>query len=230
MSSQITIAVDGPASSGKGTVARLVAQSLGYAYIDTGAMYRTVALRARQQSIPWTDAAALGQLTLTLRFDFRWDGDGLRIFEGGEDLSEAIRTEEIGRGASDVSVHPPVRAALLDRQRALGARGGVVMDGRDIGTVVLPEAELKVFLDADMGERARRRFAELWARGVGQPLRQVTQELTERDAQDRSRPVAPLRQAADAVYVDTTHDMPAQAAERIVRMARALLDGAPPPG
>ena len=151
---RITIAVDGPGSSGKGTVARGVARSLGYQYIDTGAMYRAVALVCRQQGIAWNDEEGAAKVARNLQFRFTWDGDVLKILVGDEDISTRIRQDGIGRGASDVSALPDVRAALLGLQRALGAEGGVVMDGRDIGTVVLPDAELKLYLDADLDERA----------------------------------------------------------------------------
>ncbi|HMV67426.1 MAG TPA: (d)CMP kinase, partial [Myxococcota bacterium] len=161
----ITIAVDGPASSGKGTVARAVARALGYAYVDTGAMYRSVALVASRRGVGWDDEPALADLAAGLSFRFGWDGARLRVEVDGEDVTAAIRADTFGTGASRVSRLPRVRAALLDLQRALGAAGGVVMDGRDIGTVVLPAADLKVYLDADVHERARRRHAEIVGRG-----------------------------------------------------------------
>lgn len=217
----LTIAIDGPASSGKGTVARLVAAALGYRYVDTGAMYRSVALLgeraglARQDGPPW--AALIGGLD----FDLRWADGALAVRVNGEDLSAAIRTETVGQGASAVAALPAVRAALLERQRALGRAGGVVMDGRDIGTVVLPEAQLKVYLDAAPQERARRRALELEARGVQQPAEQVLSELLARDAQDSGRATAPLRQADDAVYLDSTGLDPQAIAAQIVALAHA---------
>jgi cytidylate kinase len=138
----IAIAVDGPAASGKGTAARALARALGYAFIDTGAMYRAVALVARRAGVSWDAEAELGRLAQDLDFAWRWDGEGLRLSVRGEDVTEALRDGEIGTGASRVSRHPAVRAALLEAQRAAARRGGVVMDGRDIGTVVLPDAEL----------------------------------------------------------------------------------------
>ena len=216
----ICIAIDGPASSGKGTVARMVAQVLNYAYIDSGAMYRAVALLATEAGLELDDGAALESLADGLRFDFQWDGNELRILVNDRDVSSAIRLEHVGRGASDVAVLPRVRAALLGRQRALAAGGGVVMDGRDIGTVVLPEAELKVFLDASVEERATRRFRELQQRAATIEYERLIEEIRLRDAQDRDRATAPLRQAEDAIYLDTTQLSPAQAADRIVEIAR----------
>lgn len=220
MSERICIAIDGPASSGKGTVARMVAQSLDYAYIDSGAMYRTVALLAAESGIATKDAVALEKVAMEVEFDFRWDGSDLRILANGRDVSSDIRLEHVGRGASDVAVLPQVRAALLDRQRALASRGGVVMDGRDIGTVVLPDAQLKVFLDASVEERATRRYRELQQRSAPIEYNRLVDEIQSRDAQDRGRATAPLLQAEDAIYIDTTQLSPSQAAEKIIEIAR----------
>jgi len=200
----LAIAIDGPASSGKGTVARTVARTLGYAYIDTGAMYRAVALRAQEEGIDLGDGARLGALAASIDFRFRWDGEQLQILDGERDLSREIRTETVGRGASAVAVLPAVRAALLGRQRALGADGGVVMDGRDIGTVVLPDAGLKIFLDAAPSERARRRHAELVLKDPGLTYEVVLADLIARDKQDSQRAAAPLRRAEGARLVDST--------------------------
>ena len=214
------IAIDGPASSGKGTVARLVAQALDFAYIDSGAMYRVVALRSHRGGVSWDDAAQLGVVAGGLGFDFRWDGEALRVICDGEDLSVAIRTEDVGQGASAVARHPSVRDALLQLQRDLAATGGVVMDGRDIGTVVLPHAPLKVYLDASVDERARRRHAEQLSRGVRADLDEVRAELVARDAQDMGRATSPLKQADDAWYLDTTGLTPPEVAACIAEEAR----------
>lgn len=197
---ELTIAIDGPASSGKGTVARRVAEQLGYAYVDTGAMYRAVGLAALRAGIDPTDAAGTTRIAEALQFAFDWHKGQLRVIADREDVSAAIRNEAVGKAASAVAVHPGVRAALLQTQRDLGAGGGVVMDGRDIGTVVLPNADLKIFLDASLEERARRRHAE----SPGSSYEQVYAELAARDAQDSGRATAPLKQADDAVRVDTT--------------------------
>ena len=222
MPRSITIAIDGPASSGKGTVARTVARRLNYAYIDTGAMYRSVALAAQRRGLDLAHADELGQLTTTLEFQFRWSSSGLRVIVNGEDWSDAIRTETVGKGASDVAVHAPVRAALLERQRALAREGGIVMDGRDIGSVVLQDADLKIFLDASVDERARRRHAELVARGLDVSLDTIRNEVSERDHQDRTRAEAPLIQTEDAVYLDTTAMSAEASAEQIVQMVSDL--------
>lgn len=196
----IRIAIDGPASSGKGTIARLVAARLGYAYVDTGALYRGVGLavlRAGGDPTREADAAALAR---KLVFRFTWADGRLVVRLDGEDVTAAIRTEAVSRAASAVAVHPEVRAALLETQRAMGAAGGVVMDGRDVGTVVLPDAELKVFLDASLDERAARRAREI----PGSRVEDVRSELDARDRQDAGRASAPLRRADDAILVDTT--------------------------
>ncbi|MBT3219502.1 MAG: (d)CMP kinase [Proteobacteria bacterium] len=215
----MTIAVDGPASSGKGTVARGVARALGYQYIDTGAMYRTVALFARRQGVDWDNEDALAAVARELRFGFTFSGDLLRVYANDTEVTKEIRQNVISRGASAVSRHRAVRTALLDLQRQLGAAGAVVMDGRDIGTVILPDAQLKVYLDAAPEERARRRHRELTVRGEDVPLADVLRLLLERDKQDMEREVAPLKQADDAVYLDTTHQTIPEAIEAVLVLA-----------
>ncbi len=200
----LAIALDGPASSGKGTVARIVAQRLGYAYVDTGAMYRAVGLFTLRKGLSPKDNAAVGALAERMAFCFRWNGERLHLEVDGEDLTDAIRTEEVGRAASDVAVLPRVRSALLHRQREL-AGGGAVLDGRDIGTVVLPNADLKIFLDAKPAVRAQRRHAELAGRGDDRPLDIVLADIIQRDAQDAGRSHAPLRCADDAMVIDSSH-------------------------
>jgi cytidylate kinase len=219
---QICIAIDGPASAGKGTVARTVAKALNFGYIDTGAMYRSVALLAEEGGVAWTDEGGLADLIEQLRFDFQWNGDELRIVVNGRDISERIRMQRFGQGASDVSTLSGVRAGLVERQRALADGGGIVMDGRDIGTVVLPQARLKVYLDASVAERAKRRFIELQQRGQNVNLTQIEIEVLARDNQDKNRAVSPLRQAHDAVYIDSTSLSPEQAAQKIVELVRSI--------
>ncbi len=219
MSRPIAVAIDGPGSAGKGTVARGVARALGYRYVDTGAVYRAVALMAARQGISWSDGPSVAALAGGLEFDFSWDGDVLHIFTNGEDVSTLIRTEELSRGASDVSSLPEVRAVLLDLQRRLGAMGGVVMDGRDIGTVVLPHADLKIFLDADLDERARRRHEEMLRRGDTRSFAEVRDALAARDRQDQERAVAPLRAADDAIHLDTTELTIRVAIDRVIELA-----------
>jgi cytidylate kinase len=191
-------------------------------------MYRAVALEARRRGIDWDDVDQVASLARSLRFEFEWDGDVLRVRVDGEDVTRAIRADDVGQGASRVSRHGPVREALLGLQRRLGAEGGVVMDGRDIGTVVLPAADLKVFLDASLEERARRRHEELMRRGETPSLAEVTAALGARDRQDSERDVAPLRAAEDAVHLDTTALSVAEAVDALLSIARARLhEGAP---
>ncbi|HJN75389.1 MAG TPA: (d)CMP kinase [Myxococcota bacterium] len=218
------IAVDGPASSGKGTVARLVARELGFAYVDTGSMYRAVALTAIAEGIDQLDGEALAARISTMRLSFGFDHGRFTIGLDGEDISRAIRTQEVGAGASLVATLPEVRRALLDTQRTLASEQGVVMDGRDIGTVVLPDADLKIYLDAESSVRAMRRHAELLDRGVEVSLQEVRSELASRDAQDSGRAHAPLARAADAVALDCTHRTPEEVAAKVVSMARGRLD------
>lgn len=217
----ITIAVDGPGSSGKGTVARGIARQLGYQYVDTGAMYRVVALRAEREGIAWDDEPRVASLARGLKFAFPWDGDVLKVIADGEDLSGVIRTREIGRGASDVSALPDVRTALLGLQRDLCRAGAVVMDGRDIGTVVAPDAELKIYLDADLKERARRRHEELLRGGQMFTYEETLGHLRDRDAQDMGRAVAPLKQAEDAVFIDSTNLTAQQVTDRVLALVAA---------
>lgn len=199
------VAIDGPAGAGKSTVSKLLAARLGFRYLDTGAIYRSVTLLAWRQGIYWGDEPALCRVVEHLPIEFMWVGGQNRVFLAGVDETQAIRREEIGLGTSQVLSHPGVRAGLLGLQRRLGQSGGVVVDGRDIGTVVFPDAELKFFLVADAHERALRRYRELEAKGTPAELEAVEAILAARDKQDSERAVAPLKQAADAERIDTTH-------------------------
>lgn len=220
------VAIDGPAGAGKTTVTRQVAQRLGYVLVGTGALYRGVALAARRRKISWDASDQLGKLARDLAaggaIRLRAGEQGPRLVLDGEDVSEAILSEQIGQGASKVSAIPAVREALLDIQRALGARGGVVLEGRDIGTVVLPDAEAKFFLTASVEVRAKRRFDELRARGDAAELAEIQQDVAERDRRDSSRSVAPLRQAPDAVLIDSSSLSVEEVVEKIVTRVREI--------
>lgn len=221
------VAIDGPAGAGKSTVTRRVAERLGYLIVDTGALYRAVALAAQRARVAWDDAPALARLAAELersaavRLERASDGS-VRVWLDREDVSAAIRTQEISQGASQVSAVPGVRAALLELQRASGRDGGVVLEGRDIGTVVFPNAEAKFFLTASVAIRAQRRFDELVARGEAPSLEEVKREVIERDTRDSSRPIAPLRQAPDATVVDSSSLEIAAVVERIVEEVRRV--------
>ncbi|XZG69382.1 (d)CMP kinase [Chitinibacteraceae bacterium HSL-7] len=195
------IAIDGPSASGKGTVAQRVADALGFHYLDSGALYRLTALAAAQSGVSWEDEA--GVAGVAARLDVEFDGDTIRL--AGHDVSTAIRSEDIGIGASKVAALPAVRAALLERQRAFARMPGLVGDGRDMGSVVFPEARLKVYLTASAAVRAERRYKQLLARGESADLAAITADLEERDARDRARPVSPLKPAEGALELDTDH-------------------------
>lgn len=200
------IAIDGPAGAGKSTVARALAQALGLTYLDTGAMYRAITLSALRKGINLSDAGDLARLAQHISIEIRNDGPDNQnlVFLDGQDVTEEIRLPEVSRNVSVVARCPQVRTILAARQRQIGMRGGVVMDGRDIGTIVMPEAEYKFFLTASLEERARRRQAELEAKGEKIGLAQMINELSVRDQIDSGRECAPLRPAADAVHIDTT--------------------------
>lgn len=194
------IAIDGPSASGKGTVAQIVAERLGFHYLDSGAIYRLTALAAQNQGVSWSDEQAVASVAQYLDVVF----DGERIVLAGADVSAAIRSEQIGSGASQVAALPAVRAALLARQQAFAQQPGLVGDGRDMASVVFPAAQLKVFLTASAAARAERRYKQLIGRGEVADLAVITADLEARDARDRARSVAPLVQAADAYLLDTT--------------------------
>jgi len=194
------IAIDGPSASGKGTVAAEVARELGFHYLDSGALYRLVTLAALRSATPVDDGAALAALASRMNVEFR---DGAAWLEGG-DVSADLRTEEVSAGASRVAAQPKVREALLSRQRAFRAPPGLVADGRDMGSVVFPDAPLKVFLTASVGTRAERRHKQLMEKGMYAKMGDVVEELRRRDERDTSRPVAPLKHYPDAIFLDTT--------------------------
>ncbi|HLY18343.1 MAG TPA: (d)CMP kinase [Bryobacteraceae bacterium] len=218
-SRRIVIAIDGPAGAGKSTIARRLAARLGFTYIDSGAMYRAVALWAMRQNAGTTDMHRMEQLARAADIELH----PAAVLLNGEDVTADIRTVEVGKQASVVAAIPGVRRALVEKQRALGARTSVVMEGRDIGTVVFPQADVKIFLDADPGERVNRRLRDFRDQGEAAPPEAIAAQIRERDQRDRTRAEAPLTQAPDAVYIDSTGLSPGQVEEEILKLVRARI-------
>lgn len=219
--SGLIIAIDGPAGAGKSTIAREVARKLGYLFINTGAMYRAIAWKARQSGIPFTDREALGELAARSVIELTGPVDALRVLIDGREVTGEIVRREISEAASIVSAIPAVRRALVARQQEMGARGGVVMEGRDIGTQVFPQADLKIYLDATPEARAGRRYAEDQGRGLASSsLAELQQEIEARDHRDKTRQDSPLVQAADAIYLDTS----TLTIDEVVNLILAMVD------
>jgi cytidylate kinase len=214
---RVVVAIDGPAGAGKSTIAKRLAARLGFIYIDTGAMYRAVALWGLRQGIDMGDMHRMEQLAIAAEIDL---SPG-RIALNGEDITDAIRTIDVANGASKVSVIPSVRRALVAKQRELGERTSVVMEGRDIGTVVFPNADVKIFLDADPDERVRRRFEEGKLKGEALSQSQLAAQMRERDQRDSTRADAPLSQAPDAIYLDSTALSLDEVEEAILKIVRS---------
>ena len=224
--STIRVAIDGPSGAGKSTLARAAASALGFLYVDTGAIYRTVGLSVRDRGADPGDEPAVADILPSLRVELRYDEAGRqRMLLNGRDVSEEIRLPEISRYASAVSALPVVRAYLMETQRELARRNNVIMDGRDIGTVVLPDAEVKVYLTASAQVRAERRCRELEERGTPQPFEEVLRDIEDRDYRDTHREAAPLRQAEDAVLLDTSALDFQQSLEALLRLVRERMAG-----
>jgi cytidylate kinase len=220
MSTVPVIAIDGPAASGKGTVAARVAQALGFVYLDSGALYRLVALQAMRLGVGLGDAPALAGIGAALDARFV----DAEIWLAGDRVTEAIRDESISSGASQVAAHPALRQALLERQRAFRRAPGLVAEGRDMGTVVFPDASLKIFLTASAEVRAERRYKQLMEKGLSANMQTLLQEIRQRDARDSARAAAPLEPAADAVILDTTALDIQQVVDRILRLWQGTKD------
>jgi len=210
------VTIDGPAGAGKSTVGKMLARRLNYMYLDTGAMYRAVALRAKREGIDPKDEPGLERLCAQMEISFQETGEGQRLICQEEDVTERIRDPEIGWMASVVSMMRPVREAMGALQRRMGSRGGVVAEGRDMGTVVFPDARFKFFLVADPRERSLRRYREMKARGREMNLEEVESEVRERDAQDSSRELAPLKPAEDAHLIDSSELTPEEVVARML--------------
>ena len=218
---RLTIAIDGPSGAGKSTVARFLAKRLGYVYIDTGAMYRSVALRVKEKGISPEDELALNQLASSLHITFITEGEQTRVCCDGEDITSAIRSPEISRLASYISKQKGVREALVQMQREMGKEGGIILEGRDIGTVVFPDADVKFYLDAKSDERVRRRYHEMVEKGVKVDFKETQEELIQRDHNDMHRIHSPLKKANDALFIDSTHRSVEEVVEEMVHMVKA---------
>ena len=222
----ISIAIDGPSGAGKSTLARSVAARLGFLYVDTGAIYRTIAYDVLQRGIDPGDEAAVLESLPQLELELSHGADGLQhMLRNGEDVTDAIRLPEVSMCASVVSAYPGVRSFVLEMQRRIAAEHSVVMDGRDIGTVVLPDATVKIYLTAQAEERARRRMLELEQRGTPQPYEEILEDIRQRDWNDMHRAVAPLRQAEDAVLLDTTQLNFEESEEALARLIEERMRG-----
>ena len=214
------IAIDGPAGAGKSTVAKRVAQTLDFLYIDTGAMFRSLTYEAIRRKIDLSNGAELRRLLESLEIELKQHKNGQRVYINGEDVTAQIRSQEVSNRVSIVAAHKEVREEMLIRQQRMAQQGHVVMDGRDIGTCVLKDAELKIFLTASVEERARRRYAELIENGIETSLEQLKKEIEERDKCDSERAVAPLKKADDAIEIDTTHLSIDDVVENILTLAK----------
>jgi len=220
----IRIAIDGPAAAGKSTIAKLTAETLGYTYIDTGAMYRALTYKALKQNINIGHAELLGELLAKTEIRLVPSLSGQVVLLDGEDVSEQIRTREVTSAVSEVSSHRQVREGMVERQQEMVKSGSVVMDGRDIGTHVIPDAELKIFMSASVEERARRRQLENESRGIPSSIEELQKEIELRDKMDSEREASPLKEAEDAIHIDTTNMSIELAAGEIIRLARERIE------
>lgn len=221
MDKQISIAIDGPAAAGKSTVAKVVAKKLSYVYIDTGAMYRTITYAALEQKVDIENEEQLMEVVKNVKIEFQQGEDTQLVFLNGQDVSEVIRTPEVTNRVSIVAKHRLVREEMVRRQQELAEKGGVVMDGRDIGTHVLPDAEVKIFMLASVEERAERRHLENMNKGFDSNLEQLKEEIAQRDKLDSEREVSPLKKADDALELDTT----SLSIEEVVQKIMSIVSG-----
>ncbi len=219
----INIAIDGPAGAGKSTVAKGVAKELGYIYVDTGALYRAIGVNALRNNIGTKDAKALEKSLNGLSIELKFVDGTQRVYLNGEDVSEEIRKPEASMAASDVSSVPCVRAFLLELQRTLAENNNCLMDGRDIGTVVLPNADIKIFMTADVEERAERRMKELREKGITDSYEQILKEMKERDYQDSHREIAPLKPAEDSIVFNTSGNTLEQSVKEVTNIIKSKI-------
>ncbi len=217
------IAIDGPAGSGKSTTARLLASQLGFVYLDTGAMYRALTWFALRNDIPIDDGSKLTGVAQKLKIEFQMDGELNRVYLNGADITEEIRTPEVTKAVSQVSAHPGVRREMVKRQKEIGKKGNIVAEGRDTTSVVFPDAGIKVYLDASIQERARRRLLELSRNGVSSTLEEQVKDLERRDKYDSTREVSPLKKTRDALVIDTTNLTIEEQVDRIIKLIKTRL-------
>jgi cytidylate kinase len=220
---KLVIAIDGPAASGKSTTAKLVAERLGYMHVDTGAMYRAVTLKVLRRELAPNDIDGIARMMGSTHVELRDSGPALQVLLDGEDVTEEIRGARVTKAVSAVSGLRKVREAMVREQRRMGAKGGIVLEGRDIGTVVFPDADLKFFVVARIGARARRRHAELWAKGIDAGYDALVQDIEERDRKDSTRAESPLRRAPDAIDLDTSEMTIRQQVDFVVRRVEEKL-------
>ncbi|MFC4078113.1 (d)CMP kinase [Salinithrix halophila] len=225
MMKRLSVAIDGPAGAGKSTVARQVAKRLGLTYVDTGAMYRAITWKALRHRLDLTDESGVIHLARHTDLRLSTDQKGVGVWVDGEDVTEAIRTPEVTSNVSVIAGQGMVREVLVEKQREMAEQGGVVMDGRDIGTHVLPDADVKVFLTASIDERAQRRYQELMRRGYPVDLDRLKEEISQRDEKDKSREHSPLRPAKDAIHVDTTGLTIEEVIQAILDLCRTKVGG-----
>lgn len=219
LDTHITVAIDGPSGAGKSTISRKAAEKFGFIYVDTGAIYRTIGLATKIRGVSLDDTAAVVALLPTLEIELKYNDAGEQhMYLDGNDVSRDIRLPEVSMLASKVSAIPEVRAFLVDMQRGMAEKYDVIMDGRDIGTVILPNADLKIFLTADVRDRARRRYEELRAKGMEKPFDEVLAEMEQRDEQDTQRAAAPLKAAEDAVLLDTSGNTLEESIDEVCRL------------
>lgn len=220
MTKNIQIAIDGPASAGKSTIAKLIAKKLNFIYCDTGAMYRATTYYALKNGVQLDDDKALAKMMQNMKISFAPGDPEQKVYVNGEDVTEVIRTPKIARNVSLVAAQPSVRKILTEQQREIAEKGGIVMDGRDIGTTVLPHAQVKIFLVASVHERAVRRYKENVAKGIPSDLKQLEKDIAARDKKDSTRKVSPLTKAEDAIEVDTTSLNIDQVVEKVMKIIK----------
>jgi len=218
---KFVIAIDGPAGAGKSTVAKIIANKLNFLYVDTGAMYRVLTLKAMKEKIPWDDKEKLIEMAKNTEIELYQDGEKYRVFMDGKDVSEEIRKEEVSKNTSYIASILEIRKILWEKQRNFREKYDIVMEGRDIGTKVFPDAQIKIYLDASVEERAKRRYLQLKEMGIEEDIEKIKKEIIERDKKDKNREIAPLIKTDDYYYIDTTDLTIDQVVEKIMSIYKS---------